>query len=249
MRARLDLRRWRLSTRFAVASAAILFVGAATLGVWVTREIETSVLRGVAADSALYVEALVGPRLQALVTGTLPVPDRLALEEALRRAARGRIVSIKIWDPDGRVAYATDPTVVGRRFASRGLDTAVRGSVVSRRSDLRGDENAFERAIAPSLIETYVPLRAAGDRVVAVAEFYQVPDLLQAELDRARTSTWSIIVVATLAMYALLAGMVRRGSDTIEWQRARLEETAARLRELSAARAQTDEEQRRRVAR
>lgn len=247
---RVDPRRWRLATRFAVASAAILCVGAVILGVWVTREIETSVLRRVAADSALYVEALVGPRLQGLVSGTLSAEERVALEDALGRAARGRIVSIKIWDPDGTIAYATDPALVGRRFASRGLAVAAGGSVVSRRSDLRGEENEFERALAPSLIETYVPLRDPADqRVVAVAEFYQIPDLLQAELDRARLSTWSIIAVATALMYGLLAGMVRRGSDTIEWQSARLEETTARLRELSAARAQTEEEQRRRVAR
>jgi len=249
MPTRLDPRRWRLATRFAAASAVILCLGAATLGVWVTREIETSVTRRVAADSALYVETLVGPRLQGLVSGSLAPDERLALEDALRGAARGRIVSIKIWDPDGTIAYATDPAVVGRRFASRGLQAAIGGSVASRRSDLRGEENAFERAFGDSLIETYIPLRSDDQRVVAVAEFYQVPDLLDAELDRARLSTWAIIAAATTVMYVLLAGMVRRGSDTIEWQRSRLEETTARLRELSAARAETDEEQRRRVAR
>lgn len=245
-----DPRIWRLSTRFAVASALILLAGAAVLGTWVTREIEASVVRRVAGDSALYVDALLGPRVQGLVSGALSIDDRAALDDALRRAARGRIVSIKIWTPDGRVAYATDPALIGRRLASAGLAPALGGSVVSSRSDLQGEENAFERALAPSLIETYVPLRAGGDeRVVAVAEFYQLPDLLEAELDRARIETWSIIAVATVAMYALLAGMVHRGSDTIEWQRRRLEDTTTRLRDVSAARAQTDEEQLRRVAR
>lgn len=244
-----DPRTWRLATRFAAASAVTLCAGAATLGVWVTREIETSVLRRVAADSALYVEALIGPRLERLVSGALQADERVALEDALGRAARGRVVLIKIWDPSGRIAYVMDPALAGQRFASRGLDAAVGGSVVSRRSDLRGEENAFERALASSLIETYVPLRGADQGVVAVAEFYQVPDLLDAELDRARLSTWSIIAAATALMYALLAGMVRRGSDTIEWQRARLAEATVRLREVSAARAETEEAQRRRIAR
>lgn len=247
---RVDPRRWRLSTRFALASAFILCAGAAILGVWVTREIETSVVRRVAADSALYIDALLGPHVQSLMAGTLSADDRTALNDALQRAGRGRVVSIKIWRPDGTIAYATDPALVGQRLASPGLDAALDGSVVSARSDLRGEENAFERSLASSLIETYIPLRAtAEERVVAVAEFYQLPDLLQAELDRARLETWSIIAVATVAMYVLLAGMVRRGSDTIEWQRARLEATTARLREVSAARAQTDEEQLRRIAR
>ncbi len=245
-----DPRHWRLSTRFAVASALVLLVGAGILGAWVTREIEASVVRRVAGDSALYVDALLGPRVHSLVSGALSIDDRAALDAALRRAARGRIVSIKIWTPDGTVAYATDPALVGRRLASAGLTSALSGSVVSSRSDLRGEENAFERALAPTLIETYIPLRAGGDeRIVAVAEFYQLPDLLEAELDRARLETWSIIAVATIAMYGLLAGIVHRGSDTIEWQRRRLEDTTTRLRTVSAARAQTDEEQLRRVAR
>ena len=46
--------RLSLAARFALASAAILIAGAALLGTWVTREIETSVIRRVAADSALY---------------------------------------------------------------------------------------------------------------------------------------------------------------------------------------------------
>ena len=246
-----DPRRLRLSTQFAFASAVILCAGAVILGVWVTREIETSVVRRVAADSALFVDALLGDRVQSLEAGALTEEDRLGIADALERArGDGRIVSVKIWTPDGTVVYATDTSLVGRRLESQGLATALGGSVVSARSDLGGEENAYERALATSLIETYIPLRAAaGGRIVAVAEFYQLPDLLEAELARARFSTWLVIAVATIAMYALLAGMVRRGSDTIEWQRARLEATTARLREVSAARARTDEGQLRRVAR
>ena len=128
---------------------------------------------------------------------------------------------------------------------------------MSQRTDLAAAENAYERRIAPSLIETYVPLRVPStDRIVAVAEFYQLPDELEAELERARRETWLIIAVATTAMYVLLAGMVRAGSSTIESQRHALEATvrqlsttAQRLREVSAARAETDEAALRRVAR
>ena len=251
LRLRFDPRRARLATRFALASAAILCVGAVVLGVLVSREIETSVVRRVAADSALYVDALLAPYVGTLAAGTLTPADRARLGEAIDRARRGgSIVSVKIWSPEREVLYATDPALVGRRFTSPGLLAALGGSVVSRRSDLVEEENAYERAFAPSLIETYIPLRAGvPEGIVAVAEFYQLPDLLEEELGRARVVTWGVIVVATVGMYVLLAGMVKRGSDTIEWQRERLAIAAARLRELSAARGQTDEEQRRRIAR
>lgn len=255
-------RRWdrlALAARFALASAAILFVGAAALGAWVTHEIETSVIRRVAADSALYVEALVGPHVQSLAAATaLGEPQRRALADALDRAGIARrVVSIKVWSPDGTIAYATDPHLIGTRPSSTGLARALAGEVVSARSDLRGEENAYERALAGELVETYIPLREAStERIIAVAEFYQRPDLLEAELERARLATWAIIGAATLAMYALLAGIVRAGSDTIERQRRTLEATVAqlsaataRLRELSAARVETDEAILRRLAR
>lgn len=251
-------KRLRLSARFALASAAILFGGALILGAWVTREIETSVLRRVAADSALYVEALVGSHLQSLAEGPLSPLDRRELGTALDRARRsGRVVSVKVWSLDGTIVFATDPNLVGRRPFSPSLPAALAGSVVSQRTDLRGEENAYERSLATSLIETYIPIRLASrDRVIAVAEFYQLPDLLEVELERARSSTWLIIAVATAGMYALLAGIVRAGSDTIDAQRRALEatvaelaSTAARLREVGASRAETDEAVLRRVAR
>ena len=254
------MRRPRLSlaSRFALASAAILVVGALILGTWVTREIETSALRRAAADSALYVQALVEPVVLSIARGTFADEERQLLMRLFApEATGGRVVSVKIWQPDGSVIYATDPRLVGLRPDSPGLRAALNGSVVSRRTDLAGEENAYERRIAPSLIETYFPLRIPStDRIVAVAEFYQLPDELEAELERARRETWLIIAVATAAMYVLLVGMVRAGSNTIESQRHALEAavlqlsaTTQRLREVSAARAETDEAVLRRVAR
>lgn len=250
--------RLSLATRFALASAAILLAGAALLGIWVTREIETSVIRRVAADSALYVEALVGPHIQSLPEkGMLDEGERLALGRALAQASVARgVVSIKIWSSDGTIVHATDPHLVGSRPVSQGLERALAGTVISSRSSLDEEENEFERAVAGELIETYIPVRQlATDRIIAVAEFYQRPDLLEAELGRARTSTWAIIAISTALMYVLLAGIVRAGSDTIERQRRALQaavsdltRTTTRLREVGAARAETDEALRRRVA-
>jgi signal transduction histidine kinase len=250
--------RLSLAARFAIASALILVLGAAFLGTWIAREIETSVIRRVAADSALYVEALVGPHVQTLPEGgSLDARSRRSLSDALGPASARGVVSIKIWSPAGTIVHATDPHLVGRSFTSDDLGAALGGAVVSSRTSLGEEENAYERAFASELIETYIPIRRAEtDQVIAVAEFYQRPDLLEAELQRARISTWAVIAGATALMYVLLAGMVRAGSDTIEGQRrtltstvAELSRTARRLREVGAARAETEEALRRRVAR
>lgn len=247
-----------LSIRFAAASALVLLVGAGVLGSWVTRQIEESVLHRSAASSGMFVEALVSGSVQeANVTGRWD-DVRAKLDRAFSKlTSTHHVVSIKVWALDGTILYSTDPSLVGRVFASEGLRRALDGEVVSGRSRLRQDENASERTSATELIETYIPIRdEPSGEVIAVSEFYQPTELLDADLMQARVSTWILIVLATLGMYALLFGIVRAGSDTIDRQRRALSETidqlsdtTRRLREASAARAETDEASLRRVAR
>lgn len=256
--ARSRLGRWSLAGRFALASAVILVAGAVILGGWVTQEVETSVIRRVAADSALYVEALVADETQELSVRALSDEQRGRLQRTFEQPIReGRLLSVKVWNTRGEIVYATDASLIGTHPRSEGFRAALSGAVVSRRTRLSEEEHAYERRFASSLIETYIPLRISStDRIVGVAEFYQPPDLLEAEIDRVRGSTWLIIAVATITMYVLLAGMVRAGSDTIVRQQRALETGVAelraattRLREVSAARTETDEAVLRRVAR
>lgn len=248
--------RLSLATRFALMSAGVLVVGGLVLGSRVGDEIESRVLHRVAADSALYVEALLEDSVASLASGPFTEAERDRLSRRLERAISKRVASIKIWRADGTIAYATDVTMVDQRPSSRGFTRAMAGDVVSEMSELDQDEHAFERGLSTRLIETYIPLRNGTEQIVAVAEFYQLPDLLQTEIDRARLSTWAFIAVATIAMYLLLAGIVRAGSHTIDEQRRALERTVSelsratvRLREASASRAETEEAALRRVAR
>lgn len=247
-----------LSARFAAASALVLFVGAALLGTWVTRQIEDNVLHRAAANSAMYVEALVGPAIRGANVSQQWGPEGRRLAEAFAElTSTRRVVSIKIWSPDAEILYATDPGLIGKTFESRGLRTALRGEVVSERSDLDEDENVYDRVYGTELIETYIPIRdEPSGQIIAVTEFYQPTGLLDVDLAQARLQTWALIAAATLGMYLLLYKIVRSGSDTIERQRQQLGDAVDelslamhRLREASAARAETDEASLRRVAR
>jgi signal transduction histidine kinase len=88
----------------------------------------------------------------------------------------------------------------------------------------------------------YAPVRNAQDEVPAVVEFYQTPDELDAEISAARRESWGVVAAVMLAMYVLLAGIVKRGSDTIARQQRVLsgQEVALRrrVRELSELLAQ-----------
>ena len=64
--ARLGIERLSPAQRFMLGSLAILAIGMAGIGAWVTSQIEEGVVDRTAATTALYVDSLVAPPLQDL---------------------------------------------------------------------------------------------------------------------------------------------------------------------------------------
>ncbi|MFC3831778.1 MULTISPECIES: sensor histidine kinase [Deinococcus] len=237
-------RAWRwhtltLAARFNLASLLVLLVSMLVTGWWVGAQIRQGVIHRTAATAALYVENFLVTQLQELGSSTWLSPGRqAAIEKLLATTPLGReIVSIKIWAPDGRVVYGQD---AGGIFPIKAdLARAWRGEISAEITNLRDEENASQRGQYRHLIETYVPMRLEGtDRVIAVAEFYQTTGPLDAEIAQAQRRSWGVVAAITLLTYALLSGLVRRGSDTIRRQQATLREQVGTLEGLLAQNAQ-----------
>ena len=68
----------------------------------------------------------------------------------------------------------------------------------------------------------YVPVRErGGERIVAVAEFYQLPTEIDQEVRDAQVRSWLPLLQAVALVYLLLYSIVRQGSDTIRPSAAR----------------------------
>jgi len=227
-----------LAQRFMLASLIILIAGMAGIGVWIGNEIKNGVIHRTGATTALYVDSFVAPILQEFgSTSTLSPQRHEQLNKLLQDTSMGQqIVTFRVWDPTGKVVFSTDNTTVGKTFPiSEGLASAIWGQVSSEISQLEAEENAQQRAIDSELLETYSPVRLSGtNEVIAVAEFYQTVDALNQEIAAAQRRSWLVVGAVTLVIYLLLAGFVRRASDTIEQQRATLNEQISRLTELLA---------------
>ncbi|HSB01673.1 MAG TPA: sensor histidine kinase [Anaerolineales bacterium] len=225
-----------LAQRFMLASLIILVTGMTGVGVWVGNEIKNGVAHRTGATTALYVDSFVAPLLQDLGNARAPSPkNMLQLSKLLQDTSMGQqIVSFKVWNPTGRVLFSTDQEAVGKTFPiEEGLAQALRGQVNSTISKLEKVENVPERAIRSELLETYSPVRLSGtNKVIAVAEFYQTVDALNQEVAVAQRRSWLVVGSATLVIYLLLAGFVRRASNTIESQRATLTSQVSRLTQL-----------------
>lgn len=235
MRALADL---SLSRQFLVTSLPVLVVGMLVIGVLVSQEVKDGVVNRMGGMTGLYVESFVAPHVQTLRHAEDLTPDdRQALGRLLHNTPLGdRIVSFKVWLPDGRVLYSSNTALIGRKFPiEEGLEAALNGSVHSEVSPLEHDENSAEAGNWDELIETYVPIHGDGTgRVIAVAEFYQTTDELNHEALFAQARSWGVVALTVLTMYLLLFGLVHRGSRIIGRQRQELKDKVAQLSELIA---------------
>jgi hypothetical protein len=165
------------------------------------------------------VDSVVSPSLQVLATRSELTDDEIAhMDWLLDATLRGqRVVEVKVWSTDGFIRYSHNRALIGRQYPiDDDLSAALRGNVNASLSDLRDEENEYERQLYSRLLSVYAPIRASGDgRIIGVSEFYQPPDELDADIAAARARTWLVVGVVTIAAYLLLAGIVKRGSDTI----------------------------------
>lgn len=225
-----------LARRFLLANLAILAVGGLAIGVWVGDQLERGIVNRTASITALYVESFIEPSLGSLATGDRLGPaDIEQLDGLLTGTALGdRIVALRVWGRGGTIVYSPDAALIGLQFPVRGgLAEAWDGQIAAEMSDLSSAENAPERAHWDRLLEMYVPVRErGGERIIAVAEFYQLPTDIDTEVADARLWSWAIVAAAILLSVALLYGIVKQGSDTIASQEAALTRQVGELSEL-----------------
>jgi signal transduction histidine kinase len=222
------MRHWSLAQQYLVASLVVVLAGVLITAAWIGHQIETSVVERTGGITALYVDSVLGPNLQALAHDDrwLTADDAAALNRLVSNTGLGQgVVQFKIWSRDGRILYSADPALIGQKFPiDDDLQQAINGQVSADISNLDEPENADERQHFNRLVEVYAPVRQDSDgRVIAINEFYLLPDALDAEIREAQLRSWAVVAGIGLLTYVLLAGIVKRGSDTIRRQQHELE--------------------------
>ncbi len=231
----------------------ILLAGMLIIGTWISLELESGHIDHLGSLTSLYMESFVSPHVASLSgNGQLSEVDRNALDGLLSGTLLGRqVVAFKLWAPDGRIFYSTNPALIGRKFTVKPvLAAAFAGKVHSEITDLSDPDNEFERKRWSRLIETYAPLRARNTgTIIAVSEFYQTTGDLEQEVRAARLRSWVMVSTATLIIFLLLAALVKRASNTIVAQQTELREKVTQLTVLLAQNEQLHDRLRRAAAR
>jgi signal transduction histidine kinase len=238
-----------LDRQFVIAGGLVALLSMAAIGTWVASRVRSDSIANEAANTAKFMDSFIAPLAQELQSSdTFSIGPIRALDEVLDTAElRERVVSVKIWKPSGRIAYARDVNLIGQSFPlSPGLTGALAGKTVAEFNELDEDESRDEQKTGIPLLEIYSPIRAdwTGD-IIGVAEFYENATELSAQLDRARLQGWLLTAGVTSLICLSLFGIVHRGSRTIMSQRQAL---APRLTEVERA-AQQNADLRRQVER
>jgi signal transduction histidine kinase len=228
-----------LVQRFLLIGFLILLGGMALIGTWVGNQIEQGVISGTGLVTNMYLDGAISPHVQSLATGDrLDDADRVALDRMLSGTHLGEhIVALKIWGRNGHILYdSADPSAVGTIYAMEpALASAFSGEVRSRVVERAELENVLKDNRWSRLIETYSPLRAEGERsVLAVAGFFNSAGALEQSVRTAQLHSWGVHGVITLAMFVLLATLVRKANDTITATQRELKEKVAQLTALLA---------------
>jgi putative nucleotidyltransferase with HDIG domain len=224
---------------FLLASALICAGAGVALGWMLSRSLTREALAAEQTALVQYVHGAVGPVLVhdghlAPVSGS-----RLThLEESVR--AQPDILSVKVWRADGLLAWTNvDKGRIGRRFPLEDQlgdtireDRAVAALIGTGGDEL--DEDAFERnqlarkAGVSHLFEVYAPI-TAGTRVIGAYEIYADPRGLNRLIGSRRTMLWFAVGAVFVALWALLALLVRGASQTLRRQNAKLRARTLRL--------------------
>ena len=216
--------RFGLLARFALAS----FVAVALLGVVLAHTFAHGVRSRALADARrtanLVDDSLVRPQIKDSDLATGLSPARVtALDRALAAGLTGgQVARIKIWNSDSRVVYATDHSIIGKRFPTVDdeLEEALEGETASDVDDLRKAENAGDRHFG-QLLEVYTPIRSrANGRVVGAFELYLPYRPIAAGIAHDTQRLYLFLAAGLTLLYLLLFRIVAGASTRLRRQAA-----------------------------
>ncbi len=226
----------RLVGQFLLIAFAVMIVGMFAMGTWVSWQVRESVTEVKAASIALSINNFVAPHLQELAYGDTLSQERIRdLNRTMERPDfRASITSLRIWKPGGLIVYSTERNLIGKRFLRNpNPERAWAGSITVVFDGLSYEEDTGERAMNIPLLEVFAPVyEAETGGVIAVVEFHERSDALEAELVESEWQTWIATALITLSMMGCLFVIVANGGKTIDLQRAALTERVAQLSAL-----------------
>jgi PAS domain S-box-containing protein len=227
----------RLVLRFAIYSAIILALAWVAI-FWVVRGEAEERGRQQVAQHAVEVGARIAPSLtDADFAGPAPPARQEELDAVFERELVGNLLRMKLWTPEGIVAYSTDHAQIGERTQDPAdLQQALAGQTVQEVSSLNEDGAAPVEDDAKAF-ESYVPVYVGdGGRPVGVLEVYEAYAPVAADVQETITPIGIALALALLLLYAALFPILRQVTRALDARHKGLEDHATALTQALAER-------------
>jgi HD-GYP domain-containing protein (c-di-GMP phosphodiesterase class II) len=219
---------------FVLVSAVLLAVGAFALGLILTRAMRAQAVENAEVSLTQYTNGVL--RNQLVRDGRVVVGRDLP--EFLNREldARPDLVSVKVWTPDGVLAWTNvAPERIGRRYAVEGSHLAEvleSGKAEAELESLGHEEDEVESKLGVDhVLEVYAPILGRGDRVIGAYEIYADSSSVEASIAEHKRVIWMATAAVFAALWALLVLLVRGASRTLRRQTDALRERSRALLE------------------
>lgn len=207
-------------------SAGILTVvaGLACLGIWFTSRLDHTLQTEVGHRAAVLLERTLAPYAPALAAGTLSPEVTEVLNAHFQQVSLSMgVFDMLIWTPGGRVIYGARRDMTGRTFpVGPDLAKALSGRIsVTIEDEFHANATASRLNGQGKFFGIYVPVRLSpGNRIVAVAEYYQDAAAASRALLNVRWQMWGAICTIGIFLVAALYHLMRRGDAALQRQSA-----------------------------
>jgi putative nucleotidyltransferase with HDIG domain len=228
------LRSVGLLRAFVLLSAAVLAGGAVVLGIVLGHVVRNQALNDRRDSLSQYVDGVLAPELEH--DGGIAVTRVLSPQTVRQLVNRPDILSVKVWRPDGVVAYTSlEQDRIGKRYPiSAELKDALEGGEGEAEfADLSKEEDAAEAGLGvKNVVEAYVPINvSATGKPIGAYEIYADASKLTASIAQRRKLIWAATGGVFLALWLASVLLVRGASRTLRRQWRQLEEHSAALAE------------------
>ena len=199
-----------------------------------TSHLQEAALEEAVSSVKAVVHAYVDPVMSMNLLGSPDTATAASVNHQLELlTSSGTILRIKVWSPKGTVVFSDLPALRGRTFELDGdLSEALDGNIQAGISSGAAKENLFEHALAPKLLEIYLPIGQAGQKPVGAYEIYQDAAPLEALLATTQRDTFVIVggigLVLLLGLYLAFHGANRLVAELS----GRLRRSEARFRSM-----------------
>lgn len=226
--------------QFAIPGFVALIVLAVASYLIAQRVAEEEALRDATAIAEVMARASVEPYLaDADLSRSVGLSELDAL--ARERLLMDPVVAVRMWTPDGTVAYATDPALIGLTFGlgEEEVEILRDGGTEAEVSDLTKPENASQQGFG-ELVEVYLPVQDGRGRTY-LFEVYTRQSAIDEQAQRIMSAFMPLLIGSLVVLTGILI--------LLAWRMASRARRDARRREELLHRAlDSSETERRRIA-